>query len=157
MKRIFLLAALAAPCLPALAGTELSCPDLAALVQVNACPTEEELKTTYVGYCSDDAMAYGNKTDSCIAYADYRKMKNLALWESADGKFNGYLSCDQPPAQWRALKPAGIKLAMQGKIAKVICAYPQGINLTYRTRETCAVADAKACAADVAACRATCD
>ena len=70
------------------------------LVQVNACPTEEELQYTYTGYCSDNAMAYANKTDSCVRYEDYRKLKNLARWESKDGRFDGYVSCDLPRAQW---------------------------------------------------------
>ncbi|HEX6736113.1 MAG TPA: hypothetical protein VF096_15000 [Azonexus sp.] len=157
MNRFTLCGALGALLSLSVAATELSCPDLATLTQVNGCPTEEELQYTYTGYCSDNAMAYGNKTDPCIRYADYRKLKNLALWESADGKFDGYVSCDLPAAQWRTLKPSGIALAMQGKIARVVCSYPQGINFTYRTRETCSVADAKACAADAAACRATCN
>ena len=67
--------------------------------QVNACPQEEELKYTYNGYCSDSAKAYANQTDSCIRYEDYRVMKNVALWESKDGVFDGYVSCDLPPAQ----------------------------------------------------------
>jgi hypothetical protein len=157
MTRSFLFGALAALFSLPTAATELVCPDLSALVQVNGCPTEEQLQFTYVGYCSDDANSYGNKTDSCIAYADYRKLKNLARWESADGQFDGYLSCDLPPAQWRTQKPSSIALVMQGKIAKVVCSYPQGINLTYRSRETCVVADAKACADDTTACRATCN
>jgi hypothetical protein len=143
--------------LPAAAGETLACPDLATLVQINACPSEEELQYTYTGYCSDNAMAYGNKTDACVRYADYRQLKNLALWESKDGRFDGYVSCDLPAAQWQALKPTGINLASQGKVNRLICSYPQGINLTYRTRETCVIADAKACAADAAACSARCD
>ncbi len=160
MKRNFLLGALGA--LGALlslpvAASELSCPDMAALVQVNGCPTEEELQYTYTGYCSDDSMAYSGKTDPCVRYADYRKLKNVALWESADGHFDGYVSCDLPEAQWRKLRPTGIELAMKGKIARIVCTYPQGIALTHRTRENCTVADAQACAANPAACRATCN
>ncbi|MDR0776313.1 MAG: hypothetical protein LBE81_06710 [Azonexus sp.] len=157
MNRFFLLGALGVALSLPVAATELSCPDLATLVQVNGCPTEEELQYTYVGYCSDNAKAYGNQMDPCADYADYRKLKNLALWESADGQFTGYLSCDLPEAEWRTQKPTGIALAMQGKITKVVCSYPQSIKLTYRSRETCTVADAKACADNAAACRATCN
>lgn len=157
IKRLSLCAALGiAFSLPATA-VDLTCPDLATLVQVNACPSEEELQYTYTGYCSDNAMAYGNKTDACVRYADYRKQKNLALWESKDGRFDGYVSCDLPPAQWQKLKPEGIKLASQGRVNRLICSYPLGINLTYRTRETCVIADAKACASNSAACTATCN
>jgi hypothetical protein len=158
MSRFSLFGVLGALLSLSVAATELSCPDLATLVQVNGCPTEEELQYTYTGYCSDNAMAYANKTDPCIRYADYRKLKNLALWESADGKFDGYVSCDLPEKQWRGFKPSGIKLvAPPGKIARLVCSYPQGINFTYRTRESCTVADAQACASDAAACRATCN
>jgi len=139
------------------AAAELSCPDLATLVQVNACPSEEELQYTYTGYCSDNAMAYGNKTDPCVRYADYRKLKNLALWESPDGRFDGYVSCDLPAAQWQTARANGIKLSSQGKITRLVCSYPQGIQLTYRTRETCVIADAQACAGNSAACTATCN
>jgi len=158
-NRFFLLGALGAALSLPLAASELSCPDLAALVQVNGCPTEEELQYTYVGYCSDNATVYGNKADPCVDYADYRKLKNLARWESADGEFTGYLSCDLPEAEWRTQKPTCIAVAMQGQITRVICRYPQGINLTHRTRASCVVADdAKAaCADDAAACRARCD
>ena len=141
----------------AASAADLACPDLATLVQVNACPTEEELQYTYTGYCSDNAMAYGNKTDPCVRYADYRKLKNLALWESPDGRFDGYVSCDLPTAQWQGAKPNGIRQTSQGRITRLICSYPQGIQLTYRTRETCVIADAQACAGNSAACTATCN
>jgi hypothetical protein len=156
-QRILLSGAIGLVISLAASATDLACPDLATLVQVNACPSEEELQYTYTGYCSDNAMAYGNKTDPCVRYADYRKLKNLALWESRDGRFDGYVSCDLPAAQWQAAKPNGIKLASQGKITRLICSYPQGIQLTYRTRETCVIPDAQACAGNSAACTATCN
>jgi len=60
--------------LAALSGTAaaatLVCPDLSAAAQVNACPPDEELKFTYSGFCSDNAKAYANQTDSCIRYED---------------------------------------------------------------------------------------
>jgi hypothetical protein len=39
-------------------GATLPCPDLQTAVQVAACPSDEELKYTFMGYCSDDAKAY---------------------------------------------------------------------------------------------------
>ncbi len=156
-RRIHLCGAIGLVMSLAASAADLSCPDLATLVQVNACPSEEELQYTYTGYCSDNAMAYGNKTDPCVRYADYRKLKNLALWESPDGRFDGYVSCDLPAAQWQAVKPTGIKQTSQGKISRLVCSYPQGIQLTYRTRETCVIPDAQACASNSAACTATCN
>ncbi|UCV28389.1 hypothetical protein [Ferribacterium limneticum] len=134
-----------------------SCPDLASTVQVNACPTEDELKFTYNGYCSDNAKAYANQTDSCIRYEDYRAMKNTARWESADGEFDGYVSCDLPAAQFKALKATSLKVVAQGKLTKLVCSYPKGINFTYRTKQTCTIDNEKACAADAANCKATCN
>jgi len=139
------------------AAAQYACPDLASAAQVNACPTEEELKHTYTAFCSDNAKVYAKETDSCVRYKDYRQMKNLALWESKDGVFDSYVSCDLPPAKVKALKATGMKIERQGKLNKVVCSYPSGINFTYRTKGACTLADDKACAADAASCLATCD
>ena len=93
-RRSLTLAVFAASLSFSAVAATFSCPDLTGAVQVNACPTEEELKFTYNGYCSDNAKAYANQTDSCIRYEDYRQMKNTARWESKDGEFDGYVSCD---------------------------------------------------------------
>lgn len=138
-------------------AAQLACPDIAALKQVNACPAEEELKHTYSGFCSDDKKVYAGDTDNCMRYQDYRAMKNTALWESADGSFDGYVSCDLPQAQLKALKATGMKVLRQGSITKVVCSYPNGVNFTHRTKAACKLEDDKACAANPAACRATCD
>jgi hypothetical protein len=50
----------------------LACPDLAAATQVNACPTEEELKHTYTGFCSDNARPMPIKPIPALRYEDYR-------------------------------------------------------------------------------------
>ena len=139
------------------AAAQYACPDLASAAQVNACPTEEELKHTYTAFCSDNAKVYAKETDSCLRYSDYRQMKNVALWESKDGVFDGYVSCELPPAKVKALKATGMKIERQGKLTKVVCSYPNGINFTYRTKAACAIADDKACAANAAACQAACD
>lgn len=135
----------------------LACPDLSAAVQVNACPTEDELKYTYNGFCSDMAKAYAKETDSCMRYEDYREMKNVAMWESKDGVFSGYVSCGLPVGKVKALQPTGMEVVTQGKLNKLVCAYPAGINLTYRTKGACAVDNEKACASDPASCQASCE
>lgn len=122
----------------------LVCPDLSGAAQVNACPLEEELKYTYNGFCSDTAKAYANQTDSCIRYEDYRAMKNVALWESQGGVFDGYVSCDLPAAQIKALKPTAMQVERQGKLTKLVCSYANGVNFTYRTKGTCKVDNAQA-------------
>lgn len=135
----------------------LACPDLAVAVQVNACPTEDELRFTYNGYCSDNAKAYANQTDSCIRYEDYRRMKNTARWESKDGEFDGYVSCDLPADKFKALRATSMKVVTQGKLTKLVCTYPSGINFTYRTKGICKLLNEKACATDAASCQAACD
>jgi hypothetical protein len=142
--------------LPATAA-RLACPDLASAVQVNACPTDEELKFTYNGYCSDNAKAYAKETDSCVRYEDYRRMKNVARWESKDGEFDAYVSCDLPADKFRALKATGMKVVQQGKLTKLVCSYPGGISFSFRTKGACMVADDQACIADAANCMAACD
>lgn len=141
--RAVLVVLLASLSLAASAAT-LDCPDLAGAIQVNACPAEEELKHTYNGFCSDSAKAYANQTDSCIRYEDYRAMKNTALWESADGVFSGYVSCDLPLGRLRALQPTGIKVEKQGKLTKLVCAYGKDVVFTYRTKGACTVENARA-------------
>lgn len=147
---------LAALSFGATAGT-MSCPELASAVQVNACPTDEELKFTYNGFCSDTAKAYANQTDSCIKYEDYREMKNVALWESKDGVFSGYISCALPAEKLKTGKVSTMVVERQGKLNKLVCSYTNNVRLTYRTKAACAVDNEKACKANPASCTATCD
>lgn len=153
---LLVLALLVGPTLPALAAA-VSCPDLGKAVQVAACPAEEELKYTYTGFCSDDSKAYRGETDVCADYQLYRKLKNVALWESGDGVFSAYVSCDLPPATVKAAKVSGIKVVRQGKMIHLVCGYAGGLNFTYRTREECKIEGAANCAADPAACKAICN
>lgn len=140
----------------ALAAT-VPCPDLAAAVQVAACPSEEELSFTFTGFCSDNARMYRQDADVCRDYQRYRALKNLALWESRDGVFQAYVSCDLPVAGVKAMRASGIAVAKKGEITSLVCTYGPGVVFTNRTREACKV-DVKAdCAADADSCRATCE
>jgi hypothetical protein len=142
--------------LPALAET-IACPDPAKAVQVATCPSEEELKYTYNGFCGDDRRLYAKDTDTCASYENYRKEKNLALWESADGVFQAYLSCDLPAGALKNLKPATISVGKQGKLTRVACSYAGNITFTYRSKAQCTVQGSGDCAADPAACKASCE
>lgn len=143
--------------LPAAWAGSMSCPDLAQAVQVGACPSEEELRYTFSGYCSDDAKAYRGETDSCTDYALYRQMKNVALWESKDGAFDAYLSCELPKGSLQQSKATAVRVAKAGKITQLQCSYSNGVTFTHRTRAQC-VADAGAdCTANPASCKARCD
>lgn len=123
--------------LPAAMAATLVCPDLAKAVQVGTCPSDEELKHTFTGYCSDDAKAYKGETDVCTDFQRYRQLKNVVLWESADGVFDAYLSCELPKDTLQRSKLTSAKVTQQGKLTLLTCGYGQGINFVYRTRAQC--------------------
>lgn len=154
-SRLLVLALGCITVLPAVAG-ELVCPDLASAVQVATCPSDEELKYTFTGYCSDNERMYGKSDDTCTSFEKYRKLKNVALWESADGEFQAYVSCDLTPAAIKAAKPVRIVVGKAGKLTRVACDYGDGIAFTHRSRATCKVEGDGNCGAG-AACKANCD
>lgn len=134
-----------------------SCPDLTQVRQVGACPTEEQLKHTFNGFCSDDAKAYKGETDVCTDYPRYRKMKNVALWESTDGQFDAYVSCELPQATLHKAPLSGLRVQSKGKLTHLVCSYSEGIQFIYRTRAQCTVDTSAACAAQATACQVTCN
>lgn len=142
--------------LPAIAGP-IACPDPAKAVQVAACPSEEELRYTFMGYCGDDRRLYASDADTCASYENYRKQKNVALWESADGAFQAYLSCDLPPDALKHLKPVSIAVTRLGKMTQLSCSYGENVTFTHRTKAQCQVQGSGDCAADPVACKASCD
>lgn len=145
------------------AGT-VACPDMATLTRAGSCPTEEELQFTFNGYCSDDSRMYGKGTEVCADYQAYRKMKNVVLWESRNGEFQGYVSCDLPVAELKALKPTAIAAdrertgarGSERSINRLLCSYGEGIVFSRRSREECRVDAAEACRTDATACKAEC-
>lgn len=156
MKRPLLALALAlGAALPARAET-FACPDTAAAVQVATCPSEEELKYTHTGFCADSARMYGKDKETCASYESYRKAKNIALWESKDGAFQAYISCDLPTDTLKKLKAVSIAVTRQGKLTRLACSYPEDVTFTYRTKAECKVQGDGSCA-DPAACKADCN
>lgn len=153
LRLVFLLLA-AWPAATVLAET-LVCPDLARARQVAACPTDAELRYTFVGYCSDNARMYDGKADVCTDFEVYRRMKDTAFWESADGAFDGYVSCALAPEAIRAATPQRIAVERKGAIAQVTCDYGNGIRFTHRTRAACRVEGSGNCDTP-AGCRVTC-
>lgn len=154
-SRLIVLALGCVAAMPAVAG-ELACPDLAAAQQVATCPAEEELKYTFTGYCADNARLYGPDKETCASYENYRRLKNVVLWESADGEFQAYVSCDLAPAAIKAAKPQRVSVGKAGKLTRVACDYGEGIVFAHRTRAACKPAGDGACAAGKP-CRAICD
>lgn len=157
MKRILLALLLTlGVALPALAET-LTCPDAATAAQVATCPSEEELKYTFTGFCADNARMYGKDKETCASYESYRQAKNIALWESKDGTFQAYISCDLPTGTLKKLKPVSIAVSRLGKLTRLACIYPEGVTFTYRTKAECKVRGDGNCTADPAACQADCN
>lgn len=135
----------------------LSCPDLSTVVQVGACPSEDDLAYTFTGYCSDNARLYDRDgTNVCTDFNLYREFKNIALWETRDGKFDGYVSCSPGKNKVTVATPKEIKISQQGTITRIACRYDNGYIFTHRTKAKCQ-ADAARCTADPAACKATCE
>ena len=163
MKARLLALTLLAAATNVLAST-VACPDMATVKRAGSCPTEEELQFTFNGYCSDDSRMYGKGTEVCADYQAYRKMKNVVLWESRDGEFQGYVSCELPEAQLKALKPTGVvadreRTGTRGSersINRMLCSYGEGIVFSRRSRDECRVDTAEACRTDATACKAAC-
>ena len=142
--------------LPVMAET-VQCPDLASAVRVGTCPSEDELKLTYVGYCSDNARIYRRDNEACLDYQDYRKMKNIALWESKDGEFNAYVSCDLPDARVREARASSVSVAKQSGMTRLMCGYGEGVTFVRRSRAECRVVNESGNACSGASCAASCD
>ncbi|MDT8991299.1 hypothetical protein RQP54_10550 [Curvibacter sp. APW13] len=159
MKHRWIVLAASVWCMLASTGASaatLACPALAQARPVGACPSEEELRYTFTGYCSDDNKAYRGETDVCTDYQQYRALKNVALWESGDGNFDGYLSCSASPRERQKAKAQTMELVRQGKLTKLVCSYSNNQTLTHRTRAQCSV-EVKDCGPEGSACRASCD
>ena len=139
---------------PARAEPPLSCPSLTDAVQVAACPTDEELRYTFMGFCSDNARLYGRDIMTCASFENYREAKNTALWESADGNFSGYLSCNVEPGAIRASKATRMHVERKGTLSRLMCDYDNDHRLVHRTKASCAV-EAADCASGT--CRARCE
>ena len=132
----------------------LACPDLSAATQVAACPTDEELRYTFMGFCGDNARLYGRDILTCASFENYREVKNTALWESADGRFGGYLSCNVEPETIRASKAKRMHVERSGKVTRLMCDYDNDHRLVHRTKAACKV-EVEDCASGE--CRAACE
>ena len=132
----------------------LACPTLSAATQVQPCPTEEELKYTYNGYCSDNARLYGRDVLTCASFENYKEVKNLALWEAEGGKFDGYLSCNVDADSIKASKAQKLSIERVKTLTRVICDYENDHRLVHRTKSECVVETADCSGGE---CKARCD
>ena len=131
----------------------LSCPALDKAVQVAACPSDAELQYTFMGFCGDNARLYGRDVFTCATFENYKAVKNTALWESTNGSFSGYLSCNVDAASVRAAKAVKMSVEKKGNLTRLICDYENDQRMVMRTKATCTV-EAADCASGE--CRATC-
>jgi len=120
----------------------ISCPDLSAAVQIGVCPSEQELKWGYNGYCSDNARMYEKDGDTCASIENYKTLKDVVLWEV--GEFQGYLPCGQSPEQIKATRPVGVSVSKAGAMTRIACTYDGGLVMAYRTKQACKVEGAQA-------------
>lgn len=130
--------------IPVYADT-IECPDLASAVKAGACPTEDELKYTYTGYCADNARIYKNDNEACVDYREYRAMKNVALWESGDGAFHAYVSCDMTEKMLRTARAVSVSVSRKSGMTRLVCGYGDGLTFVHRTRAECKPRGAETC------------
>ena len=154
--RLCVFALLFGPVVSSAVAATVPCPDLSAAVQVAACPSEEDLAFTFTGFCSDNARMYSKDTEVCTDYQRYRKLKNVALWESRDGDFQSYVSCALPAEKVKEARASAIAIVKKGSITQLVCTYREGVVFTNRMRGECTVDRAANCPSDAAACVATC-
>jgi len=159
MKSKFALLALCCGIALPAAAADIPCPDLATATQVAACPTEDELRYTFMGYCGDNARLYGKDAITCTSLENYKKLKNIALWETAGGEFQSYVSCELDTAVVKAAKPLRIAVDTVGKggtLRRITCDYEHDIVFTQRTRAACKVEGDGDCTGGKP-CKAVCD
>ena len=138
---------------PAQAET-VSCPALSAAVQVAACPTDAELQYTFMGFCGDNARLYGRDVFTCATFENYKAVKNTALWESTNGSFSGYLSCNLDTATLRASRALKMSVEKKNGLTRLICDYENDQRMVMRTKGTCTVEAADCSSGE---CRASCE
>ena len=136
IRTVALVVALAAA-VPAAAET-VACPPLDTARQVGTCPTPEELKIGFSGYCSDNQRMY-DKEDTCVTFERYQALKDVSLWETPDGTFQGYLPC--AGAVPKGLMPEKAAVSTQGSITKLTCVYPGDFSLSRRGKGACKITE----------------
>ncbi|KIM00248.1 Benzoate 1 2-dioxygenase [Paramagnetospirillum magnetotacticum MS-1] len=127
-------------------GAEVICPDLSTAQQVGNCASEQELKFSFTGYCSDNQRLYDKEDGSCLSLEHYKKIKDVSLWEA--GEFQGYLHCSLPAETIRASKLHHMGAVRIGPMTRVVCSYDNGLDLTYRTKAPCTVEGSRAVCKD---------
>jgi hypothetical protein len=121
------------------------CPDISKSAKVGGCPSDDELKRMFRISCGWEDYENDNPHSAgmCMNFRIFKKAKNTALWESGDGRFDGYLSCDKKVSDIKASKLIKISTAPTKTMTRVICSYEGKSELVLRTHELCEVPGAK--------------
>ena len=118
-----------------------TCPDISKSAKVGDCPSDKELKRMFSASCGwqDTEKDNPHAKGICKNYSLFSKVKNTALWESSDGKYDGYLSCDKKENEIKASKLVKISIGQKKQMNRVICSYEGGSELVLITRENCTI------------------
>ncbi len=147
------------------AAGPIPCPDISEAIQIGACPTEEELQVMFKNGCGAERAPGAKNPELCDSYAEFKRRKNTALWESADGEFMGYLSCTIPASKIRSARPVSVAISHKDGLNTVSCIYQGGIKFALRTRSVCRIPGVTnsnvvmqtECGSDMTACKVECD
>ncbi len=128
------------------AGTVLLCPDMTQAKQVGECAAEDEIKSMFKRTYGLECDPQLKNSMECEKYAEFKKQKYSALWESSDGEFMGYVTCASPAAEIKNEKPSSVMLSQKNGLYKITCNYQEGVTLSMRTRDVCRVSGASSSA-----------
>ena len=147
------------------AGNTILCPDISQVRQVGECPTEDDVERMFKISCGFERDSKAMKPELCDTYAEFKRRKYTALWESSDGEFMGYVKCAAPPAEIKMSKPSSVTVSQKNGLYKISCEYEGDIAFTLRTRGICRLPGVKSaksimranCGPDASTCKVECD
>ncbi|MES9963229.1 MAG: hypothetical protein ABW116_06790 [Candidatus Sedimenticola sp. 20ELBAFRAG] len=128
---------------PVMAGKTIQCPDLSQAKQLVDCPAEAEMERYFKKHCDFERDPDAKKPELCDSFKEYKRRKFNAMWESSDGEFMGYLSCDAPPAELKKRQQTSVAVSQKNGLYKIVCGYEGGSRLIMRTRSVCRVPGVK--------------
>ena len=122
---------------PVTANSAILCPDMSQAKKLLDCTDEAEIKSMFKHSCGFERDPNAKNPGKCDSYAEFRRLKYTALWESGDGEFMGYLTCMKSPEETKNLKPISAVMSQKNGLFKLTCNYAKGVSMTMRTRKDC--------------------
>ncbi len=120
-----------------MAGSPLYCPDMSQAKQLLDCTDEAEIQLMFTRTCDFERDPGAKNPGKCDSYAEFKRRKYTALWESSDGEFMGYLTCMKSQEEIKKLKPVSAAVSQKNGLFRLTCNYAKGASLTMRTRKDC--------------------